>query len=275
MTILTLALLVFLSVQTQTPANVSQSPSSSANQESNDLVVQAELEAAAKAYRLGNFALAEQRSRIALQLDPNNKTACMYVARTVHAQFRPGDTTEENFAKARQAIEEYRNILKLSPKDEEAYKAIAYLFGALKDYEQLREWIRQRATDESFEPEKRAQAYVVLASKSWDCSYRITDQHVITIKVNETPKVTYKMPKDPGDFQRAVTCVAEGLVEVDHAIALEPTNDSAWSYKYNLLLERSKLFAMDGKMDQKAQNDMLADQALKQVMQLQKKKSNP
>jgi len=45
-----------------------------------------ELNEAARAYREGHFDEAEQRSRKALELDPNNKTAPLFVARTIPAQ---------------------------------------------------------------------------------------------------------------------------------------------------------------------------------------------
>ena len=233
-------------------------------------VLNAELKAAASVYREGKFDEAEQHARNALQLNPNNRTARAYVARIVHAQFRPGVTTEENLAKARQAIEEYKNVLQLSPKDEEAYKAIAYLLNALKESEQLHAWLMQRATDESFEPEKRSDAYIVIASKRWDCSYKITEQPENKVINIDKSTVTYRMPKDPGDFQTAMTCVSEGLAEIDHAISLTPNSESAWSYRVNLLIERSKLFEMEGKMADKAQFDKLANEARKQVERLQK-----
>src|SRR5205085_7066938 len=134
-----------------------------------------QLNEAARAYREGRFVEAEQHSREAAQLDPNNKTAPMFIARTIHAQYRPGVQTPENIAKAQQAIDAYQEILRKNPKDEEAYKAIAYLYGSIKEDQKLRDWISARAASEATEPEKRAEAYVVLASKDWDCSYKITE----------------------------------------------------------------------------------------------------
>src|SRR5919106_6739411 len=94
-----------------------------------------ELNEAARAYREGNFAEAQARSERALQLDPQNKTAPYFVARTIHAQYKPGDFTPENIAKARQAIIAYQRILDRLPSDDEAYKAVAYLYGALREDE--------------------------------------------------------------------------------------------------------------------------------------------
>ena len=61
-----------------------------------------QLNEAARAYREGRFEVAESHSRQAAELDPNNKTAPMFIARTIHAQYRPGVQSAENVAKAKQ-----------------------------------------------------------------------------------------------------------------------------------------------------------------------------
>src|SRR5215204_2810901 len=99
-----------------------------------------QLNEAARAYREGRFPEAEQHSREAAALDPDNKTAPMFIARTIHAQYRPGVQNPENIAKAQQAIEAYQQILAKNPQDDEAYKAIAYLYESTKDEGKLRQW---------------------------------------------------------------------------------------------------------------------------------------
>ena len=239
-----------------------------------------QLNEAARAYREGKFEEAEQHSREAADLDPNNKTAPMFIARTLHAQYRPGVQSPENIAKAQKAIEAYQKILQNNPKDDEAYKAIAYLYGAIKDDEKLRQWIASRAANEATDPEKRAEAYVVLASKDWDCSFKITELPTNKVTAVDTTNnkatVSYKKPKDQKDFDQAQMCVKQGLAEAENAIKFDPNNESAWSYKTNLLLEATKLAEMDGKADQKAELKKQYDAALKRTTELnaanQKKK---
>ncbi|HJP91442.1 MAG TPA: hypothetical protein VJ875_05775 [Pyrinomonadaceae bacterium] len=231
-----------------------------------------QLNEAARAYREGRFVEAEQHSREAATLDPNNKTAPMFIARTIHAQYRPGVQTPENIAKAQEAIAAYQEILNRNPKDEEAYKAIAYLYGSIKEDQKLRDWIAARAANEGTEPEKRAEAYVVLASKDWDCSFKITElpTNKITTVDQATNKasVSYKKPKDQKDFDQAQMCVKKGLVEAENAIKFDPLNESAWSYKTNLLLEASKLAEMDNQTEQKAQYQKEYEAALKRTTEL-------
>ncbi|HAF25205.1 MAG TPA: hypothetical protein DCK93_20250 [Blastocatellia bacterium] len=238
-----------------------------------------ELNEAARTYREGHFVEAEQHSRRALDLDPDNKTALSFIGRTIHAQYRPGVQTPENIAKANEAIQAYQRILEKDPKNDEAYKAIAYLLGAIKEEDKLRSWIAARANDTSVAPEKRAEAYVVLASKDWDCSFKITElpsNKSTTVGASNKATVSYKKPNEQKDFDSAQACVKRGLQEIENAIKYGPNSESAWSYKTNLLLEASKLAEMDGKMDQKAELDKQRDLAQKRTNALseanQKKK---
>lgn len=237
------------------------------------------LNEAARAYHEGHFEEAQQHSRRALELDPDSKSAPLFIARTIHAQFRPGVQAPENMAKANEAIHAYQEILAKNPKNEEAFKAIAYLYGATKDEDKLRSWLTTRAIDGSVEPDKRAEAYTILASKDWDCSFKITElptNKSTTMGAGNHATVTYKKPQQPKDFDSAQACVKRGLEEVENGIKLDPNNESAWSYKTNLLIEASKLAEMDGKMDQKTQLDKQREEAQKRTSALseanQKKK---
>lgn len=237
-----------------------------------------QLNEAARSFHEGHYDEAEQHSKRALELDPDNRTAPQFIARIVHAQYRPGVNSPENIAKAREAIEEYKKLLQSDPKNDEAYKAIAFLYGAIKEDEKQRQWIIQRANDASAEPDRRAEAYVILASKDWDCSYKMTElpTNKVTTVLNNKATVSYKKPKEQKEFDSAQMCVTRGLEEAEGAIKFDPINESAWSYKTNLLLEASKLAEMDGKMDKKAEYAKQADVALKRTTQLseanQKKK---
>lgn len=234
-----------------------------------------ELNEAARTYREGHFEEAEQHSKRALELDPNNKTAPSFIARTIHAQYKPGNDSPENVAKARAAIDAYKTMLQKDPSNDEAYKAIAALYGAISEDDQQRQWIMQRAGKEGFDPIKRAEAYTVLASKDWNCSYQITELPA-SKQVTKEGKITYKKPTNQKDYETAQQCIARGMEEADNAIKYDPNNESAWSYKTNLLLEAAKLAEMDGKNEDKDRYTKQANEAQTQTTRLseenQKKK---
>ena len=231
-----------------------------------------ELNEAARAYRESHFDEAEQRSRRALELDPDNKTAPIFIARTIHAQYRPGVSSPENVAKANEAIEAYKRILEKDPQNDEAYKAIAFLYERTKAEDKLRQWILARANNEQIDKEKRAEAYVVLASKDWNCSFQITEPTKITTVENNKATVSYKKPKDQKDFDTAQMCVQRGLEGVENSIRLDPNSESAWSYKTNLLIEAVKLAEMEGKPDKKAELDKQREIAQKRTEALSQQK---
>jgi len=235
-----------------------------------------QLNEAARQYREGHFAEARQHSEKALALDPLNKTAPFFIARTIHAQYQPGDKSEANIAIAREAIEAYKRILAPDPQNEEAYKAVAYFYSVLKEEELLRQWLVQRALDPTFSNDKRAEAFVVLGSKGWDCSFKLTElpTNKITVIKGRSLKIQYISPKDPAEFQKARQCADEGLAFVENAIALDPDSESAWSYKTNLLLELSKLAEMDHKLLLKAEYEKQSVAAQNTTFELSKKRQD-
>ncbi|HYV10817.1 MAG TPA: hypothetical protein VE980_07980 [Pyrinomonadaceae bacterium] len=237
-----------------------------------------ELHEASEAYRKGNFAEAQAHSEKALELDPENRDALYFVARTIHAQYKPGDLSPENVAKARDAIDAYQRILDRVPTDDEAYKAGAYLFDALKEDQLFREWVLQRAVNASVAEFKRAEAYVVLASRDWDCSFKITENptnKVTTVKGNKA-QVSYRMPKARGEFERAKECANRGLELASMSITLTPESEAAWSYKTNIILELEKLAEMSGEVEQKRELHRQYEEALKETTRLSNRpKSTP
>ena len=225
-----------------------------------------ELNETARAYREGHFEEAEQHAKRALYLDPTNKTARIFIARVIHQQYKPGVDQPDNVAKARQAIEAYKSVLEMDPNNEEAFKAISVLYAAIKDEARLRDWILARANDSNMTSEKRAEAFAILAGKDWDCSFKITElpENKVTSKEGGSPKVTYQKPKEQKDFDMIQRCVVRGLEEAETAIKYDPNNESAWSYKTNLLYENAKIAKMNADADH-------ADQYTKQAEVAQKR----
>jgi hypothetical protein len=120
-----------------------------------------------------------------------------------------------------------------------------------------------RANDTSVSNEKRADAYAILSGKDWDCSFRITDLPDVKQTGIEggSAKVTFKKPKEQKDFDKIQRCVVQGLQEAETSIKMDANNESAWSYKTNLLIEAARIAEMNGEADKKAQFQKQADTA--------------
>jgi tetratricopeptide (TPR) repeat protein len=237
----------------------------------NKVRAKSELIETSKSYKEGHFDVAEQHAKRALALDPNNPTAPIFIARVIHQQYKPGVDTPDNIQRAKDAIEAYQRVLQKDPNHEEAYKAISVLYAAIKDDTNLRAWIMKRAGDANQPPEKRAEAYAILAGKDWDCSYKVTE--LPDIKTTSTDAaagkatVTYKKPEQK-EFDNIQKCVVRGLEEAETAIKFDPNSESGWSYKANLLLEAAKQAEMDGKADQKRTYETQAKTAQERAGQL-------
>src|SRR5687767_15509916 len=90
-----------------------------------------QLNEGARAYKAGRFAEAQQHFEESLRLNPEQKNAKFFVARSIHAQYRPGVEAPENVEKARRAIAAYEEVLKADQGNDEAYNAVIYLFNQL------------------------------------------------------------------------------------------------------------------------------------------------
>ena len=224
----------------------------------------------ASAYRQGNFAEAEQKFRYAYELDPSQKNAPLFIARAVQQQYKPGVQTPENVKKGEDAIAAYQAVLDKDPANEDAYKAIVFLYGQMRNEDKVREMLTQRASLGSIPPAKRSEALTILASKQWQCAYDITEQKenketkTETQPGNNLPKVTvkYKKPASQADFDKAKQCVTEGLKLAEQAVSLDENNPNSWSYRANLLREAAKLAEMEGNAQAKADYDSQYEKAL-------------
>jgi tetratricopeptide (TPR) repeat protein len=235
----------------------------------NKLRAKSQLNDGAQAYRNKNYAEAQQHFEKALELNPEQPNARLFIARSIHAQYKPGVEQPQNIEKAREAIKAYQDVLAHDPNNDDAYNAIVYLYRMIKDEKSEHDWLMQRATGNS-PPEKRSQAYTVLASKDWQCSYNITEQAENKVAVQKGDKtiVQYKKPKEQKDYDDAMRCVTDGLQLANQAVSLDPNSEQAWSFKTNLLLERVKLAKMDGKDSEADDYQKQADAAQQRTTQL-------
>ncbi|HEY0172707.1 MAG TPA: hypothetical protein VGB98_16915 [Pyrinomonadaceae bacterium] len=217
----------------------------------------------ARAYKDGRFADAEARFREAYELDPSQQNAPTFIARAVQQQYKPGVQTPENLAVGEKAVGEYGKILQANPGNEDAYKAIVFLYGQMKQDEKVNELLMQRAGSGPT-PKARAEALTILASKQWNCSYEITEQKENKTTENRPDKILirYRKPANQADFDKANQCTTEGLRLAEQATSLDPNNPNAWSYKANLLREKSKLAEMAGDATAKTDIDRQYEDAL-------------
>jgi hypothetical protein len=223
----------------------------------------------ARAYKDGRFKDAEDKFREAFSLDETQKNAPLFIARAVQQQYKPGVGTPENVAMGERAVAAYQEILDRDPGNEDAYKAIVFLYGQMKRDEKVNELLMQRASTGAT-PEAKAQALIILASKQWQCSNDITERKENQTKEDKGDKILihYKKPAEQADFDKARQCADEGMKLAEQAVSLGAQNPSAWTYKANLLREKAKLAEMAGDAQAKADFDKQYDAALAEQKRL-------
>jgi TonB family protein len=257
--VLSLAFVSAAHAQTDAPA-VQTAPSA----QTDASAAQTEVNAGARAYKDGRFDEAEQHFRRALEIDPAQKNAQLFLARALQQQYKPGVETPENAAAGERAVAAYQEMLNGDPRNDDAYNAIVFLYGQMKREDKVVELLTERANNFSLPDGNRAQAFALLASKKWQCVNDITERKENQSK-EEKPGgalVHYRMPADSADFYKARQCVDEGLQLAEQAVTLDPKSTSAWAYKANLLREASKLSEMEGDAAHKADFDRQYKEAL-------------
>lgn len=202
----------------------------------------AELQGGLQAYKAKDFVRARAHFQAALRLDPTGTYAALFLARSIHAQYRPGVATAENTATAREAIAAYRQVLAKNPNQDEAYEAGVLLYEALREDAELREWVLQRARSQSVPTGRRAAAYLFLARKDWACSRQASTEGARAHGDGQTV---------PGSSSAARQCAMHGDEMAQQAIGLSPDNPTAWAYKSRLLLELARLTEMLGQGQQR------------------------
>ncbi len=229
-----------------------------------------ELREGLSAFKNGNYREAQRHFEKSLALDPMQKNVPFLIARAIHAQYRPGVETPANNARAREAIAAYQKVLIRQPDHDEAYNAVAAIYGSLGDEGEQRAWILMRANSPTVPREKRSAAYTVLANIDWNCAHKITEQpdnKQTAMKGGQTV-VQFMKPKELKDFGAARECATRGLELVGKAISLHPESEPAWSVKHKLLLEMAKQAEMEGSASQKRKYAKQADTAQSRMTQL-------
>ncbi|MDQ3668517.1 MAG: tetratricopeptide repeat protein [Acidobacteriota bacterium] len=222
--------------------------SESQTSEPGQTTAKSELREGLSAFKNENYREAQRHFEKSLALNPMQKNVPFLIARAIHAQYRLGVDTPENNARAREAIAAYQKVLIRQPDHDEAYNAVASIYGSLGDEGEQRAWILRRANNPTVPKEKRSAAYTVLANMDWNCARKITEQpdnKQTTMRCGQTV-VQFKKSKEQRDFGSARECATRGLELVGKAISLHPESEPAWSVKHKLLLEMAKQAEIEG-----------------------------
>lgn len=272
------------------------------------IIARKDLVDGAKAYKDRKFEDAEALFRDAVQRDPSNDTAQLFLARTLHSEYA---ANRSNPAKAEQAIAEYKKTIDEYKKTVTAnkgalggdrtpcsysdyeitkqqgdkrtalqsfktlgdsLKAVANLLDNLQKTDERLQWLSQWGEDASLPDCLRAEAYNSLAAKENTCANDITELPDVKKTVQKDGKAafTFSKPPKPGDYDTLKGCIQRGTDLIDKAAALDATSDSIWSYKTSLLVQSMRLAEIDNRTPDKDKFKAQADEAKAKFSELAK-----
>ena len=233
-----------------------------------------------QAFKNNHYAEAVRHFKEAVRLDPENENAQSYLATSYFIQWVPGADSPDNKKNYDMAQQEFQNILKKDPNNEQALASMANMAynsatagspdSRKAAFEDARKWNERRIEAHP----KDAEAYYYLGV----IDYYDALADIATARVNEKMS-----PNDPGPLKDAKVraelkdkygkSIDTGLEELKKALSIDKENEDAMSY-VNLLL-REKAYLSDSPDEAKALNNEANDWMNKSLDMKRIKASRP
>ncbi len=203
-----------------------------------------ELQLGVDAYKAAHYEEAIQHFKKAIELDPSQVNAHMYLATTYVSQFIPGVDSPDNNALAENAIEEYRHVLDMEGPVESklnSSKGIAYLYLNMKQFPEAKEYYQKASSIDPNDPEP----YYSIGVIDWTQSYQPRMEARARLGMRPEEQLN---AKDPAQRKvcdelrvKSESVVEDGIDNLNKAIQLRPDNDDAMAYMNLMYRERADL----------------------------------
>jgi tetratricopeptide (TPR) repeat protein len=189
-----------------------------------------------QAYKNARYELAIEHFKNAVALDPKLLNARLYLATAYAQQYIPGAETPENNRMAEQAIEEYKKVLQMDPKNTHSVKGIAALYFNMKRLDQAKEYHEKAKQLDPNDPEE----YYSIAVIDWTQAYAPRQQARAGLGLK--PDEPLKDKKVCESLRvRNLSKVDDGIQNLDKALQIRPDYDDAMAYMNLLYREKADL----------------------------------
>ena len=236
-----------------------------------------EMNKGVQSYKNNKYPDAVQHFKEAVQLDPTNDNAQLYLATSYMTQWVPGADSPDNKKNYDAARQEFENILKREPTNSHALESMAFMaFNAAQSgtpeqktaaLEEARKWNQRRI---EVDP-KDSGAYYYLGVIDWTQAFPPIRDARIAGKMTATDPGPIKDAKVRGDLKaRYGSQIDQGIGDLTKCLALDKENEDAMSY-INLLY-RSKANLEDSVDAAKADTDR-ADKFINDSIETKKMKA--
>ncbi len=191
-----------------------------------------------QAYRSARYDEAAADFQKAVDLDPYNVTARLYLATVYMTRYVPGSDDPENIARGERAKAEFESVLQVDPSSVVALESLASLSYRRRKLDEARDWY-QRVLQVS--PRNR-EAYYSLGVIDWMKFYP---------NLMAARKQLGMRPEDPGPLPDPLVrqdlnakygaIIADGIANLEKALDIDPQYGDAMAYLNLLIRERADL----------------------------------
>jgi len=202
----------------------------------NKLKARDQLNKGVQSYKNARYEDAIAHFQKAVALDPRLLNARLYLATAYAQRYVPGADTPENNRMGQQAIDEYKKVLQMDPKNTNSVKGIASLYFNMKKFDQAKEYHEKAKQLDPNDPEE----YYSIAVIEWTQAYapRQEERAKLGLKPEE-PIKDKKVCEALRD--RNQSKVDEGIQNLTKALQLRPDYDDAMAYMNLLYREKADL----------------------------------
>ncbi|MGA8598606.1 MAG: hypothetical protein WB676_28140 [Bryobacteraceae bacterium] len=203
-----------------------------------------ELNQGVQAYKNSHYVDAVKHFRSAVELDPTNQNAQLYLATTYFSQWVPGADSPENNRAEQAAKQEFQKVLDKDPQNKIALAslaAMAYSKAGVgtqeekdKALEEAKKWNLRRIEADP----RDSEAYYSLGVIAWAQTYPNiqTARNQLRMKPDDPGPIKDKKVREELQ-QKYGKALDEGMTDLQKAIEIDKENDDAMTY-LNLLLRK-------------------------------------
>ena len=203
-----------------------------------------EMNQGVQAYRNNHYPQAVAHFKRAVQLDPENQNAQLYLATSYMIQWVPGADSPDNKKMYDAAVQEFNHVLQNDPKNTLALASLASIaFNSASSgtpdqrnaaLEEAKKWNLRRI---EVDP-RDSEAYYYLGVIDWAQAYQPIINVRIEQKMASTDPGPIKDPKVRAQYQdKYAKIIDDGLANLKKCLDIDKENEDAMSY-VNLLLRR-------------------------------------
>jgi tetratricopeptide (TPR) repeat protein len=191
-----------------------------------------------QAYKNSKFEDAIGHFQKAVSLDPSLINARLYLATAYAQQYIPGAETPENNHNGEQAIDQYKQVLQVDPKNINSIKGIAYIYLQMKKFPLAKEYYKKASEADPNDPEP----YYSVAVIDWTQTYVPRQEERAKLGMKPDESLPAKDKKVCAEIKEKNSAnVQEGIDNLTKALQLRPDYDDAMAYLNLMYRERADI----------------------------------